>query len=316
MMRVLFIDTVHPILAKRLEAAGFECIDGTRWDPDTVLNGLEKADGIVIRSKFKITRGVLEKAPQLKFIARSGSGLENIDLNAAKERSIHVFNSPEGNRDAVAEHACGMLLMLLNKLYKGNTEVKEGIWDREGNRGCELKYRTVGIIGYGFMGQAFAQRLEGFGCRILAHDKYLNNFGSQQVEEVSLQTLLDESDVISLHLPLSPETHHYCDEDFFEAARKPIHLINTSRGSVLKTSALLKALDEGRVLGAALDVLEYESTSFMNLKTTELPQEFQQLAAHEQVVLSPHVAGWTVESYEKLSAVLADKILSQFTVDS
>ena len=311
-MRVLFIDSVHPILEEKLAAAGFICVEGTRLESSNLLEELKQANGVIIRSKFKFTKEVFEKAPALKFIARSGSGLENIDLTAAEKHGVTVFNSPEGNRDAVAEHAMALLLGLFNHLVRGHQEVQKAQWNREKNRGLELLSKTVGIIGYGVMGKAFAQRLSGFGCKVIAHDKYKTGFGDNWAEEVSLKQLQQQADVISLHLPLTDETHYYFDQAFIQQLSKPIYLINTGRGQNVKTDDLVVALDNGSVLGAGLDVLEYESVSFMNLNKEELPETFNQLVKMENVLLSPHVAGWTVESYIKLSTFLADKILNQF----
>lgn len=311
-MRILFIDSVHPILEEKLTAAGFFCVEGTRLESEDLFDELKQANGVVIRSKFKFTEEVFKKSPDLKFIARSGSGLENIDLKAAEKHGVTVFNSPEGNRDAVAEHALALLLGLFNHVVRGHQEVQKAQWNREENRGLELFTKTVGIIGYGVMGQAFAQRLSGFGCRVIAHDKYKSNFSDQWSEEVSLEQLQQQADVISLHLPLTDETHYYFDQAFIQHFSKPIYLINTGRGQNVKTEDLAEALQNGSVLGAGLDVLEYESVSFMNLKKEDLPDTFNKLVKMENVLLSPHVAGWTVESYEKLSIYLAEKILAHF----
>lgn len=311
-MRVLFIDSVHPLLQERLSAAGYTCVEGSDFSSLQIDQELQTAQGVVIRSKFKITEEVLNRAPALQFIARSGSGLENIDLKAAKERGIHVFNSPEGNRDAVAEHAVGLLLSLLNHLVRGHREVTNGEWNREKNRGTEIYTKTVGIIGYGVMGKAFAQRLSGFGCRVIAHDKYKTNFSDSFAQEVTLEELQKTADVVSLHLPLTPETEHYCNASFIEKFEKPFYLLNTGRGKNVNTAHLVAALQTEKVIAAGLDVLEFESVSFMNLEKEHLPAEFQQLIALENVILSPHVAGWTHESYVKLSAFLANKILAQF----
>lgn len=253
---------------------------------------------------------MLDKADNLKWIARSGAGMENIDVEYANHKGIACFNSPEGNRDAVAEHAVGMLLMLFNKLKQGDAEVRKGQWNREANRGIELKGKTVGILGFGYMGAAFAQRLKGFQVKVIAYDKYKSGFGDDWVAEVDEATLFAESDVLSIHLPLTEETTFLIDKDYLTKFKQPIYLINTARGKNLKTTDLLGALDSGKVLGACLDVLEYESLSFEKLKSEDLPADFQTLVKSDKVILSPHVAGWTVESYEKLSAVLAEKILS------
>src|SRR5690554_4763743 len=239
--------------------------------------------------------------------------MKNIETELAAARNIRCFNSPEGNRDAVAEHAISMLLALFNQLIQADAEVRKGEWNREKNRGIELKGKTVGILGYGFMGEAFAQRLQGFGVNIIAYDKYKSGFGNDFVQEVDLPTLFERTDVLSIHLPLTEETTFMVDDDFINRFKKPIYLINTARGKNVKTNDLVTALKSGRVLGACLDVLEYEKTSFESLKAEELPEAFQYLKSSNKVILSPHVAGWTHESYVKLSSVLAEKILSQFS---
>jgi len=309
--KVIFIDKVHPILFEKLNAAGYECEWQTDMNREGILTKISEYEGAVIRSKFKFDREVLDAAGRLKWIARSGAGMENIDMAYAKNKGIACFNSPEGNRDAVAEHAIGMLLMLFNQLKRGDQEVRKGLWNREANRGIELKGKTVGILGYGYMGAAFAQRLKGFGVKVIAYDKYKKDFGSELVEEVYEAQLFAESDVLSIHLPLTEETTFLIDKAYLNKFKKPIYLINTARGKNLKTAALIEALESGKVLGACLDVLEYESHSFEKLKSGDLPKNFKKLAQSEKVTLSPHVAGWTVESYEKLSAVLAEKILGK-----
>lgn len=311
-MKVLFVDSVHPILAETLAEKGVECVEDYKSSKEEIERKLKGINGIVIRSRFPIDKTFLDAANDLKFIARSGSGLENIDLDYAAKKGVKVFSSPEGNRDAVAEHALGMLLMLFNHLGRANEEVRKGIWDREGNRGIELCGKTVGIIGYGVMGKAFAQRLRGFECEILAYDKYKSGFGDKWVQEVDLPTLQQEADIISFHVPLATDTRYYFNADFTENLAKPIYLINTSRGNVVNTAHLAECLENGLVRGACLDVLEYEKKSFEKLRISEMPQPFQKLLASEKVILSPHVAGWTVESYEKLSRFLADKICGEF----
>lgn len=307
-MRVLFLDTVHPVLEERLTKMGFTC----EFDLDSpyteIRKGIGAYTGVVIRSRIPFNAELIQSAKNLKFIARSGAGLENIDVAAAQNAGIRVLNSPEGNMDAVGEHAIGMLLMLFNKLREGDSEVRKGIWNREGNRGIELAKMTVGIIGYGKMGSTLVKKLSGFGCKILAHDKYKSSFGSENVREVELDELKATSDVISIHLPLSLETDYYVDEVFINSCGKPFFLINTARGKHVKISALLKGLETEQIRGACLDVLEYESKSFEKLSVDELPEDFKKLAEQTNVVLSPHVAGWTEESYVKLSSFLADKI--------
>ena len=311
-MNIAFIDTVHPILQKTLEKNGYNCIDYTATDRSGLLKQMDHIHGVVIRSRTQIDRTFIDAAPQLRFIARSGSGMENIDTDYARHRGIQCFNSPEGNQQAVAEHTLGMLLGLLNHLNRSDREVRRGLWQRELNRGVELQSLTVGIIGYGYMGAAFARVLGGIGCRVMVYDKYRSGFGiKDKIEEVSLETLQQQSQVISIHLPLTAETEWYIDRSFIQACRHPFWLLNTSRGNQLVLKDLLWGLKEGRILGAALDVLEYEQSSFEQCQAKERP-EWTELVAMDQVVFSPHVAGWTHESYQKLSEVLATKILGEF----
>jgi D-3-phosphoglycerate dehydrogenase / 2-oxoglutarate reductase len=311
-LKILFLDSVHPCLEQMLVGAGFVCHHNYKSSSSEIAQIIGDYTGIVIRSRFPVDEKFLSAANQLKFIARAGAGMENINVEFAKSRGIALFNSPEGNRDAVGEHAVGMLLMLLNHLKKADAEVRKGIWLRAENRGTELGNKTVGIIGYGQMGIAFAQKLSGFGCRILAHDKYLKGFGNDRVQEVTLEELKQHADIISLHLPLSEETNYYIDELFINSCAKNFYLINTARGQNVKTSALVSALKTGKVLGACLDVLEYEKSSFENIDTDFLPADFKFLIESELVILSPHIAGWTHESHEKLSRFLGDKILHYF----
>jgi len=308
-MRVLFLDIVHPILDETLTANGFICDHNYRCTYEESLDLIADYEGLVIRSRIPIDAKFITAARSLKFIARSGAGLENIDLPAAAAANIAVFNSPEGNMDAVGEHAIGMILMLFNKLNFADAEVRIGEWNREENRGIELSGKTVGIIGFGFMGSAFAKKLSGFDCTILAYDKYKTNYAPEYVKEVTLEYLQQNADIISLHLPLSPETDYYADQKFIDACLKPFYLINTGRGRHVKISDLLAGLASAKVLGTCLDVLEYEKSSFEKLSFSDLPDDFKKLASIEQVVLSPHVAGWTIQSYKKLSLYLAKKIL-------
>jgi len=311
--KILFVDTVHPILEERLTALGYLCEHDLTSHKEKIASKIENYFGLVIRSRFPIDIKFIEKAANLKFIARSGAGLENIDIVYASEKGIKVFNSPEGNMDAVGEQAIGMLLMLFNQLKKGDTEVRKGVWDREGNRGLELAEKTVGIIGYGNMGKTFAQKLSGFGCNVIAHDKYKIGFSDRFVTSVSLDEIFEKTDVLSIHLPLSEETHHYVNEVFLKKFKKPIYLINTARGNNVSVAGLVKSLKNKTVLGACLDVLEYETKSFETINSEELPEDFKYLAKSEKVILSPHVAGWTKESYAKLSSFLADKIQASFS---
>ena len=308
-MTVLFLDEVHEILTKRLTDSGHTCIHAEEKSLEECLQLIKMVDGVVIRSRFPMDESFLKNADQLKFIARSGAGMENIDVPYCEERGIILYNSPEGNRNAVAEHALGMLLSLMNKLNSADQEVRKGKWDREGNRGIELDGKTVGIIGYGNNGKAFAKKLRGFDVNVLAYDKYKQSFGSDFVKECTLEAILDQADVISFHIPQNKETLFFANEEFFSKIAKPIFLLNLSRGKIVETEALVKAIENGKVLGAGLDVLEYEKASFESFFEQELPLPFQYLLNSPKVILTPHVGGWTNESYFKLSNVLADKIL-------
>ena len=311
-MKIIFLDTVHPILEERLIAANHQCIHLTDSDFESTKKLISVADGIVVRSRFPMDAKLLDFAPNLKFIARSGAGMENIDLEYCAKRNIQLFNAPEGNRNAVGEHALGMLLALMNNLVTADAEVRSGKWDREGNRGIELDGKTVGIIGFGNNGEAFAKKLRGFDVQILAYDKYKSNFGNEFVKESTLEELYANADVISFHIPQNEETLFWANDTFFESIQKPFFLLNLSRGKIVETKALLKAIENGKVLGAGLDVLEFEKASFENFFDGNMPEAFQQLLASKKVILSPHVGGWTNESYFKLSAVLADKIIQHF----
>lgn len=311
-MKVIFIDTVHPILQDQLEALGFSCHWYHQKSIEDIKKDLPQYDGLVIRSRIPIDKELLDTASNLKFIARSGAGLENIDLDYAAQKGVVCFSAPEGNRDAVAEQCIAMILSLFNHINRADSEVRQGIWKREENRGIELKGKTVGIIGYGYMGQAFAERLRGFGVSILAYDKYKSGFGNEWVQEVSLAQLQEEADLISFHLPLSDETHFLCDDNFLSNCQKSIYILNTARGKIVESNALVTALKSGKVLGACLDVLEYEKSSFEQLHKEQLPESFEYLINSDKVLFSPHVAGWTKESYIKLSSVLGDKIKAHY----
>lgn len=310
MPKILFIDSVHPILEERLIQMGFVCEHDYTSSKTNIKKRISNYFGVVIRSRFTIDKLFLDKAINLKFIARSGAGLENIDVAYATQKNIRVFNSPEGNKDAVGEHAIGMLLMLFNQLKQGDAQVRQGIWNREANRGIELSGKTVGILGYGNMGEALAKKLIGFDCEVIAYDKYKKNYDSLLIDEVSLKELFERTDILSIHLPLSEETKHYVNTAFINNFKKNIYLINTARGNNVKTDDLIQALQSGKVLGACLDVLEFESKSFELAPTHH--EAFNYLKNAENVILSPHVAGWTVESYKKLSTFLADKIEREF----
>jgi len=312
-MKVLLVDSVHPILEQKFTQAGFTVEAFESKDIEQFIKILPSYDGLVIRSKFKLTKEILQNTQNLKFIARAGAGLENIDLEYAESKGIKCYNSPEGNRDSVGEQAIGMLLSLLNNLRTVDSEVREGIWQREKNRGTELKGQTVGIVGYGNMGSTFAKKLTGFEVNIIAYDKYKTGFGNSNVKEVDEQTLFEQSDILSLHVPLSDETQYMVNENYLAKFKKNIILINTARGQVVKTIDLVNALKKQKVKAAALDVLEYESITFENMFGNQMPSEVQELMAMENVLLSPHIAGWTHQSNYKIAQVLADKVLADCT---
>lgn len=313
-MHVLFVDSTHNRLPEKLTQAGFACDYIPNIKPEEIINIISKYDGVIIRSKIKIDRSIIEAAKNLKFIGRVGAGLENIDVEYAEQKGIKCFNSPEGNRDAVGEQTLGMLLTLFNNIIKSDFEVRNGKWIREGNRGLEIKGKTIGIIGYGNMGSAFAQRLKGFEANVIAYDKYKFNYSDEFVAEKTMDELFDQTDILSLHVPLTEETQYMVNNDYINRFKKDIYIINTARGKVLKTDDLVKNLKTGKVLGAALDVLEYEQVSFENLHSAnDLPEAFQYLIKSSKTVLTPHIAGWTHESNIKLSEFLADKIIASFT---
>ena len=306
--KILFLDTTHPSLPEGLEATGFECIHTPAVSREEILPLLGDYDGIIVRSKIRLDREAIDRAGRLKFIGRVGAGMENIDQAYAESKGIACLNAPEGNRDAVGEQAVGMLLMLFNHLRRADQEVRKGIWIREGNRGTEIGGKTIAIIGYGNMGSAFAEKLSGFGAEVIAYDKYKTGFSEMFIREVTMETVFQEADVVSLHVPLTDETHGLVNRDWLSRFRKPITVINTSRGQCLDTAALLDAIDEGKVVGAALDVLEYEKLSFENLESESLPEPFRRLINCDNVVLSPHIAGWTHESNIKMAKILVEKI--------
>jgi len=260
-------------------------------------------DGIAVRTKFRIDQELMNAATQLRFVARAGAGLDNIDVKDAAARNIKLINAPEGNRDAVGEHATGMLLSLMNNFQRADAEIRSGIWDREGNRGYELKGKTVGIIGYGFMGQSFAKKLAGFEVKVIAYDKYKTGFSDAYAQEASMEEIVRNSDVLSLHVPLTAETRQMVNDEYLFHFKKPIFLLNTARGEILNTKAVLDAIKEEKILGAGLDVLETEK--FPALGEQEW---YKELIACKQVLLTPHVGGWTFDSYRKISEVLAEKL--------
>src|SRR5690554_5565978 len=308
-MKVLHLDKNHPLMLSELEKMGFSNDLAYTDSREEVLKKIAPYTGVIVRSRITIDKEFLEAAKNLRFIGRVGAGLESIDTQLAEQKGILLFSAPEGNRDSVAEHALGMLLSLLHKLNLANKEVKSGQWNRESNRGTELGHKTVGLIGYGNMGKAFAKRLSGFGCKVICHD-ILPNMGDENATQVSLQQLQKEADVLSLHTQWTEEKNQMVKSEFIKKFAKPFWFINTARGKSVVTKDLVEALESGKILGAGLDVLEYEKSSFENLftQTDRLPEDLQYLMQAENVLLSPHVAGWTIESKEKLAQTIIDKI--------
>ncbi|CAN5815373.1 2-hydroxyacid dehydrogenase [soil metagenome] len=311
--RILFLDSNHHLLIDTLHANGFVCEEDYVSTKEEVLAKIPGYDAIVIRSRFKIDAVFIEAATNLKCIGRAGAGMENIDVAFAEARGIKCVHAPEGNRDAVGEQAIGMLLALMNNVCRADREVRSGHWIREGNRGYELQGKTVAVIGYGNMGSAFVQRLKGFDVTVLAYDKYKNNFGTADVKESTLEEIFEQADVISFHVPLTSETSYMVDDTFLSQFKKPVWLINTARGKILDTSALVHFLEHGKVRGACLDVSEYESLSFEKMDFSTLPEPFQYLIKSDKVILTPHIAGWTFESNEKIARILAEKITDAFS---
>ncbi len=310
-MQILHLDTNHELLINQLNALGFTNHEDYTSSKTDVEAKIHEYDGIVIRSRFTIDKQFLDAATNLKFIGRVGAGLENIDCDYAESKGIYLISAPEGNRNAVGEHALGMLLSLFNKLNKADNEVRHGQWLREANRGIELDGKTVGLIGYGNMGKAFAKKLRGFDVEVLCYD-IKPNVGDDNCKQVSLETLQENADILSLHTPQTPLTLNMVNADFINGFQKPFWLINTARGKSVVTTDLVSALKSGKISGAGLDVLEYEKASFESLFSSDMPEAFQYIIQAENVLLTPHVAGWTVESKEKLAQTIVDKIKARF----
>ena len=311
-MKILLLDKNHPLITEQLSEKGFVLEEDFSSSYEQVLEKIHLYEGIIIRSRIPLDAHFLEKVKNLKFIARVGAGMENIDIAKAQELGIKLINSPEGNKDAVAEHVIGMLLVLMNRLFISSNEVKKGIWLREENRGEEILGKTFGIIGYGNMGKAVAKRLSGFGCKTIFYD-IKPNLSDEFATQVSLQELQENADILSLHTPLTEDTLYMIDEEFISKMKKNFYFINTARGKNLKTSALVNALKSGKIKGACLDVLEYEKTSFENLETKN--EDLEYLLNSEKAIITPHIAGWTHESKIKLAQVIVDKILA-FTAEN
>ena len=308
-MKALIIDKVHDIMFRMFTDAGISydyMPKITKSEFDTVIDNYEI---LIIRSKFKIKKEDIDHGTRLKVIGRVGAGLENIDIEYAQSKGITCLNSPEGNRDAVGEHTLGMLLNLWNKIPKAHDEIKQGIWDREANWGIEISDKTVGVIGYGNMGNAFARRIKAFTPNVLAYDKYKQNYSDEFVQESTMEDLFERCDILSLHVPLTPETKYLVSKEFISKFKKKIVLINAARGECVNTEDLVWAMEENKITGACLDVLEYEKTTFEDMFGSERPKALDYLLQSENVILTPHVAGWTNEAYIKLSSVMADKVI-------
>ena len=311
--KVLFVDTAHPKLIEDINELGFESVNIPEITREQLLEIIGEYVGIIIRSRILLDKEMLEKANNLRFIGRVGAGMENIDEEFARSKNIQCFNSPEGNRQAVAEHTLGMLLNLLHKLHTADQQVRKGIWNREENRGIELSGKTVGIIGYGNMGSAFARCLYGFDINVIAYDKYKTHYSDDYVCEKTLEAVFAQADIVSMHVPLTAETHYVVNDVFINAFQKNIFLLNTSRGKVVNTEDVVKNLKRGKLLGVGLDVIEYESQSFEQLGVDKFPEPFQYLIHADNVILTPHIAGLTVEANLKHAKVLAGKILGAFS---
>ena len=303
--KILIVDRLHDSIVPLLESAGLEVHYEPKINRVKLNKILPDFDGLIDRSYLELTKPMLDLATNLKFIARAGAGLDKIDLAEVERRGIQLFNAPEGNRDALAEHAMALLLSLLNNFKKSGREVRRWIWEREGNRGHELSSKTVGLIGYGHMGRSFAKRLVNFGCKIIAFDKYKTGFSDEYATEVSLEQIFEQTDILSLHIPLTDETDYLVDLDFLRKFKKPIWLMNTARGKNLKTKDLTTALNEGIVLGAALDVLENEKFETLDFSQKDT---YSQLFNNENVIITPHVGGWSFESHVRINEVLVNKI--------
>jgi D-3-phosphoglycerate dehydrogenase len=300
---ILIVDDIHPVFMEEAETMGYHCDYQPLIRPDETLQIIGNYTGLVMRSKFKLNRQYLDAGKNLRFVCRAGAGMDNIDESYAAEKGIILINAPEGNADAVGEHAVGLLLALMNNFNIADEQIRAGSWQREANRGYELKGKTVGIVGYGFMGHSFARKLSGFEVNVIAYDKYKTGFSDQYAREVSMEEIVKHSDVLSLHIPLTGETNGMVDEEYLFHFKKPIFLINTARGKVVQTKAVLNAIKQGKILGAGLDVLETEK--FPALAGQEW---FDELRQSGKVILTPHVAGWTFDSYRKISEVMAEKL--------
>lgn len=304
-IKCLIIDDMHASINPLLIGIGIEPDYRPAINKEELLSIIGNYEGIIVRSKIYFDIDVIEKATRLKFIGRAGAGLDNLDVETLTKKGIKLLNAPEGNRDAVAEQVIGMLLSLMNNVLRADKEVRASIWDREGNRGYELMGKTVGILGYGYMGKATAKRLKSFGCEVIAYDKYKSNYGDENAKECTLEVLQKNCDILSVHIPLTKETKFLINDTFLESFEKPIWLINSARGEIMKISEIAKGIQSGKIRGAALDVLENEKIKSL---TTEQQEAFDYLKKSDKVILTPHIAGWTFESYQKINETLVEKI--------
>ena len=310
-MKILHLDKNHESLINQLNGLGFENEEDYTSSKGDIMEKIHSYDGLIVRSRIVIDNFFLDKAKRLKFIGRVGAGLENIDCEFAKNKKIELFAAPEGNRNAVGEHSLAMLLSLFNKLNKANREVKAGSWVREENRGIELDGKTIGILGYGNMGKSFSKKLKGFDVDVLCYD-LKENVADENCQQVSLAELQERSDVISIHTPQTKLTTNMVNTVFINQFKKSFWLINTARGSAVVTKDLVSGIEKGKILGAGLDVLEYEKSSFENLFLSETPKALRYLIDSDSVILSPHIAGWTQESEKKLADTIVKKIKKTF----
>lgn len=313
--KILLLNPSHPVLQKKLTAAGFVCHENFTDSKEEIEQIIHQYDGVILRSRINIDKTIIDKGTKLKFVAREGVGVEHIAVEYAEQQGVKVITSPEGSRDTVGEHALGMLLALLNNLVRADTQIRKGIWEREGNRGIEIKGKTVGIVGYGNMGQSFAKKISGFEANVIAYDKFKTGFGDDFVKEVTLEQLFAEADILSIHIPFQEGNFHFVDGSFLANFKKDIFVVNTARGLVLNTADLVEKMKTGKVRGAALDVLEYEEQSFDSWNFSDLPAPFHYLIKAENVVLAPHIAGWSFESKQGHAQVLAKKIIDQFPIE-
>lgn len=300
---ILIVDDLYPVFKESAEILGYTVTERLGMTRGELLETIRDFNGVVVRTSFKIDKEVMDAAPNLRFIGRAGAGLDNIDVESANSKSIHLINAPEGNADAVGEHALGLILSLMNNFRQADRDIRSGVWDRERNRGYELKGKTVGIIGYGYMGHSLARKLSGFDVKTIAYDKYKTGFSDEYAREVSMEEIIKHCDVLSLHLPLTSETRQLVDAEYLRHFKKPFFFINTARGEIVNNQAVADALQSGKMLGAGLDVMEEEKFPLLDSQ-----QGFQSLKEIQNVIFTPHVAGWTFASYRKISEVLAEKL--------